>query len=155
MEISKSNILPNYLKTFNYRTVRNLLPFSLDSGECALCLQFQNTAVHVFAKCSIIRQIWSILQEVLNNITKTSFPLDSFTPLNFYVPIKLEIFTESIALILTVTNYRMWQTRKKQLDSDHQKLNTVKPSSVLARIFNHIKLGKKKKTHKLTKQIMK
>ena len=123
-KLVNQNILPNYLKTFNYRTVRNLLPFSLDSGECALCLQFQDTAVHVFAKCSITRQI-------LNNTTKTSFPLDSLTPLNFHVPTKFEIFIESIALILTVTNYCIWQTRKKQLDSDHQKLNTVKPSSVL------------------------
>ena len=54
-KLVNQNILPNYLKTFNYRTVRNLLPFSLDSGECALCLQFQDTAVHVFAKCSITR----------------------------------------------------------------------------------------------------
>ena len=55
------NILPNYLKTFNYRTVRNLLPFSPEPGECALCLQFQDSAVHVFARCSITRQIWTIL----------------------------------------------------------------------------------------------
>ena len=122
--------------------------FSLDSGECALCLQFQDTAVHVFAKCSITRQIWSILQEVLNYITKTSFPLDSLTPLNFHVPTKFEIFTESIALILTVTNYCIWQTRKKQLDSDHQKLETVKPSNVLARIFNHMKIREKKESLK-------
>ena len=100
-----SSILPNYLKTFNCRTVRHLLPFSLESSECALCLQLQDTDVHVFAKCSITRQIWSILQEILNNITETSFPLDSLTPLNFHVPTKFEIFTEPIALILTVTNY--------------------------------------------------
>ena len=108
-----SSILPNYLKTFNYRTVHYLLPFSPEPGKCALCLQFQDTAVHVFAKCSITRQIWTILQEVLNNITETSFPLDNLTPLNFHVPIQFEIFTESIALILTVTNYCIWQTRKK------------------------------------------
>ena len=35
-----SSILPNYLKTFNYKIVRYLLPFSCESGECALCLQF-------------------------------------------------------------------------------------------------------------------
>ena len=150
-KLVNQNILPNYLKTFNYRTVRNLLPFSLDSGECALCLQFQNTAVHVFARCSITRQIWSILQEVLNNITKTSFPLDSLTPLNFHVPIKFEIFTKSIALILSVTNYCIWETRKKQLDSNHQKLKTVKPSSVLARIFNHIKTRQKKENSQTDK----
>ena len=100
----------------------------------------------MFAKCSITRQIWSILQEVLNDITETTFPLDSLTPLNFHVPIKFELFTESIALILTVTNYCIWQTRKKQLDSDHQKLEIVKPSNVIAMIFNHIKIREKKES---------
>ena len=142
------NILPNYLKTFNYRTVRNFLPFSSEPGECALCLQLQDTAVHVFAKCSITRQIWTILNKVLSNIIETSFPLDNLTPLYFHVPIKFEIFTETIALILTVTNYCIWQTRKKQLDSDYQKLAKVKPSSVLARIFNHIKIREKKESLK-------
>ena len=90
-QLVNQNILPNYLKTFNYRTVHYLLPFNPESVECALCLQLQDTAVHVFAKCSITRQIWSILQEVLNDITETTFPLDSLTPLNFHVPIKLEL----------------------------------------------------------------
>ena len=146
-----SSILPNYLKTFNYRTVRHLLPFSLESSECALCLQLQDTAVHVFAKCSITRQIWSILQEILNNITETSFPLDSLTPLNYHVPTKFETLTEPIALILTVTNYCIWQTRKKQLDSDPLKLSTVKPSNVLARIFNHLKTRERKENSQTDK----
>ena len=99
------NILAKYRKIFNFRTVRNLLPFNPESGKCALCLQFQDIAVHMFAKCSITRQTWTNLQEVFNNITKSSFPLDNFTPLNFYIPIQFENFTESLALILTVTNY--------------------------------------------------
>ena len=52
-KIVNQNILPNYQKTFNYRTVRYLLSFSPEPGECALCLQFQDSAVLVFAKCSI------------------------------------------------------------------------------------------------------
>ena len=51
-----SSILPNYLKTFNYKTARYLSPFNPELDECALCLQLQDTAVHVFAKCSITRQ---------------------------------------------------------------------------------------------------
>ena len=107
------NILPNYLKTFNYRTVRYLLAFSPEPGECALCLQFQDSAVHVFARCSITRQIWTILEDIFDNITETSFPLDNLTPLNFFVPIKFENFTESIALNQTVTKYCIRQTQKK------------------------------------------
>ena len=146
-----SSILPKYLKTFNYRTVRHLLPFSLESNECALCLQLQDTAVHVFARCSITRQIWSILQEILNNITETSFPLDSLTPLNYHVPTEFETFTEPIALILTVTNYCIWQTRKKQQDSDPLKLFIVKPSNVLARIFSHLKIRERKENSQTDK----
>ena len=152
------NILPNYLKTFNYRTVRNLLPFNPEPGECALCLQFQDSAVHVFARCSITRQIWTILQDVFDNITETSFPLENLTPLNFFVPIQFENFTESIALILTVTNYCVWQTRKKQLNSDCLKMEKVKPNNVLTMIFNHIKTRGKREnslTDKTNYEIMK
>ena len=99
-KLVSQNILPNYLKAFNYRTICNLLPFSPEPGECALCLQYQDSAVHVFARCSIIRQIWNILQDIFNNITETSFLLDNLTPHNFFVPIQFEHFTESIALIL-------------------------------------------------------
>ena len=154
-KLVNQSILPNYLKPFNYRAVRYLFPFSPEPGECALCLQLKDTAVHVFSKRSITRQIWTILNKVLSNITETSFPLDNLTPINFHVPIKFEIFTETIALILTVTNYCIWQTRKKQLNSDYQKLDTVKPSNVLARIFNHIKTREKKKVQKPIKQITK
>ena len=38
-----SSILPNYLKTFNYKTVRYLLPFNPEPDECALCLQLQDS----------------------------------------------------------------------------------------------------------------
>ena len=36
-KLTSQNILPNYLKTFNYRTVWNLLSFSSELGKCALC----------------------------------------------------------------------------------------------------------------------
>ena len=124
------------------------MPFSPEPGECALCLQSQDTAVHAFVKCSITRQIWAILKKVFSNITETSFPRDN---LNFHVSIKFKIFTESIALIPTATNYCIWQARKKQLDSDYQKLKTVKPSNVLAMIFNRIKTREKKESSKTDK----
>ena len=36
-KLTSDNILPNYLKTFSYRTVWNLLFFSHELGKCALC----------------------------------------------------------------------------------------------------------------------
>ena len=139
-----SSILPNYLKTFNYRTVRHLLPFSPQPSECALCLQLQDTAVHVFAKCSITRQLWMNLQEVLNVITQTTFPLDDLTPLNFYIPTQFGNFTETIALLFTATNYCIWQTRLRRLNTELQNLKPVNYKLILAKIFNHISIREKK-----------
>ena len=140
-----SRILPKYLKTFNYRTVRNLLPFSPEPGECALCLQFQDTAVHVMAKCSITRQIWINLREVFNVITQTTFPLDNLTPLNFHIPTQFENFTETIALLLTATNYCIWQMRLGRLNTDLLNSKPVNHKVVPAIIFNHISIREKKK----------
>ena len=139
-----SSLLPNYLKTFKYRTVRHLLPFSPEPSECALCLQLQETAVHVFAKCSITRQLWMNLQEVLNVITQTTFPLDDLTPLNFYFPTQFGNFTETIALLFTATNYCIWQTRLRRLNTELQNLKPVNYKLILAKICNHISIREKK-----------
>ena len=85
----------------------------------------------------------TILQDVFDNITETS-SLENLSPLNFFVPIHFENFTESIALNLTVTKYCIWQARKKQLNSDCLKMKKVKPNNVLAMIFNHIKTREKR-----------
>ena len=120
------------------------MPFSPELSECGLCLQFQDTAVHVFAKCSITRQFWMNLQEVFNVITQTTFPLDNLTPLNFHIPTQFEIFTETIALLLTATNYCIWQTRLGRLNTELQNLKPVNHKLILAKIFNYISIREKK-----------
>ena len=75
-KLTFNDILPNYLKTFNYTTVRNLLPFSHELGKCALCRRGQNSTVQLFAKCSITQQIWKLLNDVLTNITRKQFTID-------------------------------------------------------------------------------
>ena len=73
-KLATSSILPNYLNTFNYRTVRHLLPFSPEPSECALCLKLQDTAVHVFAKCSITRQLLDELTRGSERNHPNNFP---------------------------------------------------------------------------------
>ena len=144
-----SSILPNYLKTFNYKTVCYILLFSPEPGECELCLQFQDTSVYVFAKCSITRQLWMNLQEVFNLIIRPTFPLDDLTPLNFHIPTQFENFTETIASLLTATNYCIWQARLGLLNTELQNLKPVNHKFILAKIFNHISIREKteKKRH--------
>ena len=84
------------------------------------------------------------LREVFNVITQTAFPLDNLTPLNFHIPTQFENFTESIALLLTATNYCIWQTRLGPLNTDPHNLKPVNHKLVLAKIFNHISIREKK-----------
>ena len=121
------------------------MPFSPEPSKCVLCQQFQDTAVHVFAKCSITRQIWMNLHKDFNVITQTTFPLDDLTPLNFHIPIQFENFTETIALLLTARNYCIWQTRLGRLNTELQSLKPVNHKLVLAKIFDHISIREKKK----------
>ena len=60
-------ILPNYLKTFTYRTLWNLLPLkrNLDPNSCPLCHQGQESAIHLFVNCAEVRKAWEIIQTVI------------------------------------------------------------------------------------------
>ena len=147
-KLVSQNILPNYLKTFNYRTVWNLLPFTSSLDKCALCLQGKDSAVHLFAKCSITIQVWKNIEDVINSIIQNPLALDPFTAINFYLPKTFENHSEQISFLLTVTNYCVWQTRKKQLNTD--KLNPIGYKIILSKIFNHITIRERKDKKRLT-----
>ena len=138
-KLTSQNILPNYLKTFNYRTVWNLLPFSYELGKCALCKQGQDSAVHLFTKCSITQQIWKFLHEILNHITQKSSTFEILTPINFYFPLQYETYSEEIFLLVTVTNYCIWRTRLEQLNVDPHILNSniINSKTISAKIFSY------------------
>ena len=158
-KLISQNILPNYLKTFNYRTVWNLLPFSSELGKCALCKQGQDSAVHLFAKCSITQQIWKSLYEIMNHITQKSSTFEILTPINFYFPLQYETHSEEISLLVTVTNYCIWRTRLGQLNVDPHTYssNCINSKTILAKIFsyfiNRTKREKKKTNTTFVKTI--
>ena len=150
-KLTFNDILPNYLKTFNYRTVWNLLPFSHELGECALCRRGQDSAVHLFVKCSVTQQIWKLLNNVLIKITRKQFTIDPLTPLNFCFPNQLIMYSEAVALLVTATNHCIWQTRLRQLNETPQNQNPepVNHRIVLAKIFTHISNREKKEKQRI------
>ena len=148
-KLTFNDILPNYLKTFNYRTVWNLLPFSHELGKCALCRRGQDSAVHLFARSSVTQQIWKLLKDVLTNITRKKFTIDPLAPLNFCFPKQLVMYSEAVALLVTATNHCIWQTRAGQLNAtpqDHN-LKPVNHRIVLAKLFTHISNREKRKSN--------
>ena len=145
-KLTFNDILPNYLKTFNYRTVWNLLPFSHELGKCALCRRGQDAAVHLFAKCSVTQQIWKLLKDVITNVTQKQFIIDPLAPLNFCFPNQLVMFSEAVALLVTTTNHCIWQARVGQVNATPQNYNPepINHKTVLAKIFTLISNRQKK-----------
>ena len=74
--------------------------------------------------------------------------LDPFTAINFYLPKTFENHSEQISFLLTVTNYCVWQTRNKHLNTD--KLNPIDYKIILSKIFNHITILERKDKKRLT-----
>ena len=150
-KLTFNDILPNYLKTFNYRIVWNLLPFSHELGICALCRRGQDSAVHLFAKCSVTQQISKLLKDVITNVTRKHFIIDPLAPLNFCFPNQLVMYLEAVALLVTATNHCIWQTRVGQLNATPQSHNSepVNHKTVLAKIFSHISNRQKKEKQRI------
>ena len=150
-KLTFNDILPNYLKTFNYRIVWNLLPFSHELGKCALCRRGQDSTVHLFAKCRVTQQIWKLLKDVVTNITRKQFTIDPLTPINFCFPIQLIMYLKTVAPLVTATNYCIWQTRVGQLNATPQDHNSkpVNHRIVLAKIFMHISNREKKERQRI------
>ena len=61
--------LPNYIETFNYRTLWNLLPLRRDPNpnSCPLCRQGQDTAIHLFVNSIEVKKSFEYNQK---NIAK-------------------------------------------------------------------------------------
>ena len=111
-------------------------------------MQGQDSAVYLFAKCSITKQIWKNIEDVINSITQNPIALDPFTAINFYLAKTFESHSEQISFLLTVTNYCVWQTRNKQLNTDN--LNPIDYKIILSKIFNHITIRERKDKKRLT-----
>jgi len=71
-------LLPNYLKTFNYKLANNALPvqpkFKLNIPElnpyCFLCKTTYESDIHLFSKCVEIKALLHYVTRIYYNITK-------------------------------------------------------------------------------------
>ena len=74
-----SEVLPNYLKTFNYKASVEILPcktkfveFGLDTdSRCNFCQLHPDTIPHMFCNCSVLLPIWKILDEIMKSLKFT------------------------------------------------------------------------------------
>ena len=140
-------ILPNYIKTFNYRILWNLLSLRRDPNpnSCPLCRQGQDTATHLFVNCIEVKKAWDTIEIILQKITNLQKDsLNPLFPINYYLNDDFRNFAEKITILLSITNYSIWQLRIK---SDKENL---KPSQkiILARLYNYCAIREKKEMKK-------
>jgi len=86
----------------------------------------QNGETSLGKICNIIAQIVKI-----PNIIS-----DPLTPINFYIFKECEKSIEHIAFVLMVTNYSIWQTRRKII-ADQSNINY---KGILAKILTHVSI---------------
>jgi len=81
----------------------------------------------------VLEKIYIIIAQIVKIPNIISDPL---TPINFYIPEECEKSIEHIAFVLTVTNYSIWQTRKKII-ADQSNINY---KGILAKILTIVSI---------------
>ena len=72
-----NDILPNYLKTFNYKLTRNLLPVKSKPhiaayhqiNMCSFCYSSEETVSHLFLTCVKLNSVWDFIIHLIFRLT--------------------------------------------------------------------------------------
>ena len=116
-------VLPNYLKTFNYKISVDILPcktkfveFGLDTdSRCNFCQLHPDTVPHVFSNCYKLLPIWSFLDKIMKELN-FSFSFKASREKCDYdlVNAKLRKNEEVVVLYLnTIANHKIWKFSRK------------------------------------------
>ncbi|CAK8678520.1 unnamed protein product [Clavelina lepadiformis] len=116
-------ILPNYLKTFNYRCAWNLLPFRGKCGtfqinsdtSCAFCGIGPDTDYHNFRKCDKIKRLWvtvKMFAQKFANLNPAMTKIEDLESFNFK-RIENEITDQTLSTLITMVKHQIWKTRNK------------------------------------------
>ena len=116
-------VLPNYLKTFNYKLCAEILPcktnfveFGLDTdSRCNFCQLHPDTVPHIFSNCKKISPIWEFLDVIMKKLNFRFSFITSRRVCDYdLVNRKLKKDEEAIVLYLnTITNHKIWKYSRK------------------------------------------
>jgi len=133
--------LPNYLKTFNYKLLNNLLPLEskfkpniIDlKPNCHICLTQYETDIHLFSKCVIIKPLLHHVTRLYFNFTgqHTTYFFDT-ARIQFHTPLSRTTYCNNLTPYLnSVLSYTIWKTRNK----NKFQTSPIKPHTLIIR-FN-------------------
>ena len=112
-------ILPNTLKTFNYRAVWNTLPIMTKlyppqpDGPtlCTFCHLHQETPAHLFFECVTVQPIWKYITNLTQRTTRLSLTPSNDLCAKFNLPKSAIPFTDQLTLLYTITRHTIWKLR--------------------------------------------
>jgi len=116
-------MIPNYLKTFHYKFLNNLLPLEskfkpniIDlKPNCHLCLTQYETDIHLFSKCAIIKPLLHHVIKLYLDVTgqHTTYFFDT-ARIQFHTPLYRTPYCNNLTPYLnSVLSYTIWKTRNK------------------------------------------
>ena len=118
-----SIVLPNYLKTFNYKASVDILPcktkfveFGLDTdSRCNYCKLHPDTVLHMFCNCSVLLPIWNVLDQILKSLN-FNFCFTESRKWCSYDLTRSQIKKDEEVLVIylnTIVNYKIWKFNMK------------------------------------------
>ena len=142
-----SPIVPNFLKTFNYRLIWNDLPFQANLSNyqpfsinaCQFCKIGPDSSQHTLVTCKTVKNIWLLAEKLIYRITGQTLPIVSnLIPTTWSLPANFSHDQKQIIFyIVTVFNHSIWKHRNEVL-FDHI---TPNPSTaVLKKIRRSIQI---------------
>jgi len=133
------DIIPHYLRNFNYKLVHNILPiaskfssFRLDSNTlCPLCSKRYETNVHLFHQCPTIQPLLQLVNDIHKDCSNndTNYFLD-LNHIFFRYTSTATLDQEIIPYLNTVLAHLIWKTRNK-----HKKQSLPNISYTLLKTF--------------------
>ena len=115
-------IFPNYIKTFNYKLARNLLPistkfrpFNLDNNtSCPFCNLQPESNLHLFHNCPKIKPVLTFLGTILKTITSFDIStLHDTKHIYLYTPSSLlhSHHLDAYLYLTAITHHKIWAHR--------------------------------------------
>jgi len=141
MEWIHHPIMPNYLKTFNYKLLNNLSPLEskfkpnrIDlKPNCHLCLTHYETDIHLFSKCAIINPLLHQTTRLFFNVTgqHTTYFFDT-ARIQFHTPLPPIPYCNNLTPYLnSILSYTIW----KKINQNKFQPSAINPQTLIIR-FN-------------------
>ena len=134
-------MLTNAPRTFNYRTIHDILPLStkfytayLDPRTtCRFCKTSAEKPAHIFYTCTQIQPVWTLIKKSISKLDgANTLDLNYQVVTQFVIPQQIKHLEEHIIYIFSTTRHKIW-THRNEIESGKiyfsaQKIKSIKRS---------------------------